>query len=131
MEWAARAIGVFYVVAGLVALRQMVFNWRLEAVFGKIFPTPANERAADIILTLGSVLVLVSGAALVLLTRWAVSAFLACWGLQAGYLLWAQRWYSPESEEIARGRRQTINAFAVYTVATGAVLVFGHIAVLR
>lgn len=121
MEWAARAVGVFYMAAGLITLHQAVINWRLERICAALFPTSLNERAADIILTVGAVLVLISGISLVLLQDWAVEAFLAAWTLQAGYLLWAQRWYRPEDEELAKGRRQTLNAFALYTVVTGGV----------
>lgn len=130
MEWAARLIGGFYVVAGAIALSQMALNWRLEVVFGKYFPTPPTERAADVILTVGSALVLVSGVALVLLHSLAVPAFLTCWGVQAGYLIWAKRWYPPGNEQTARLRRQTLHAFAVYSVATAVVMAFDQIAVL-
>lgn len=130
MEWAARAIGIFYVVAGLVALHQMALNWRVELAYAKVLPTPANERAGDVLLTIGSALVLVSGLALVLLHRWAVPAFLACWCVQAGYLLWAQRWRPPSSGEIARLRRQTLHALSAYTAATVAVMALGRLGVL-
>lgn len=126
MEWAGRLIGVFYAVAGLVALRQMVVCWRLEALFGKYLPTQPAERAADLILTLGSVLVLVSGVLLTLLHSWAVAAFVVCWLVQAAYLLWAQRWHPPENEESAGLRRQTLHAFTGYTIATAVVMALDH-----
>ncbi|CAN5127635.1 hypothetical protein BH10PSE1_BH10PSE1_05770 [soil metagenome] len=130
MDWAARLIGVFYVVAGLIALRQMAVSWRLELAFGKYFPTQPSERAADVILTVGSALVLISGVTLVLLRSWAVPAFVACWVLQAGYLLWAERWYPPETDGVERLRRHTLHGFAAYSVATAIVMAFDHIEVL-
>jgi hypothetical protein len=73
-------------------------------------------------LALGSVLVLTSGLALMLLQPWAILAFVVCWGAQASYLLWAQRWHRPRDPIRAHGRRQTLNAFAVYSLATLLVL---------
>lgn len=129
MEWAARAIGVFYAVAGLLALRQMAIGWRMELLVGRYFPGAPVERAADIVLTLGAMLVLASGVALACLHSLAVPAFVACWTVQAGYLLWAQRWSPPEPGLMAGLRRQTLDAFAVYTVATATVMAFDHMKV--
>ncbi len=122
MEWAVRGMGVFYVLAGVLALRQVLINWRMERAIAAVLPSSPTERAADVMLAMGSVLVLASGAALMLLQPWAVLVFLACWGAQAAYLLWAQRWYRPRDPISARGRRQTLNAFAVYSLATLLVL---------
>ena len=128
-------MGVFYVVAGLFALRQVLINWRMERVIASVLPaslaSSPTERAADIMLAMGSVLVLASGAALLMLQPWAVLAFLACWGAQAAYLLWAQRWYRPRCPISARGRRETLNAFAVYSVATLLVLSMPMAGLLR
>jgi hypothetical protein len=122
MEWAVRGMGVFYVVAGLFALRQVLINWRMERMVAAVLPSSPTERAADVMLAMGSVLVLASGLALMMLQPWAVLAFLACWGAQAAYLLWAQRWHRPRDPITARGRRETLNAFAVYSLATLLVL---------
>jgi len=130
MEWAARLLGAFYIFAGLMALKQAVFNWRLERTFGALFPAPPAERAADAILAFGAVTVLASGVALTLLSRWSVPAFLIAWTVQAGYLTWAQRWYRPETEDAAHGRRQTLHAFGVYTLAVAAVLAWQQTGVL-
>ncbi|NBW08990.1 MAG: hypothetical protein EBR82_13290 [Caulobacteraceae bacterium] len=122
MEWAFRGIGVFYAVGGLFALWQLLSAWRIERALAFVAPSTLAERAADVMLALGSVLVLTSGLALMLLQPWAILAFLVCWGAQAGYLLWAQRWHRPRDPICARGRRQTLNAFAVYSLATLLVL---------
>jgi hypothetical protein len=128
-------MGVFYVVAGLFALRQVLIKWRMERAVAAILPaSPVSsvaERAADVMLTMGSVLVLASAAALMLLQPWAVAAFLACWSAQAAYLLWAQRWHRPRCPITARGRRETLNAFAVYSVATLLVLSLPMAGLLR
>lgn len=130
MDWAARLLGAFYIFAGLMALKQAVFNWRLERTFGALFPAPPAERAADAILAIGAVTVLVSGLALAGLSHWSVPAFLTAWTVQAGYLTWAQRWYRPLTEDAAQGRRQTVHAFGLYTLAVAAVMAWEHAGVL-
>ena len=122
MEWIARLVGSFYVFAGVVLIRQAVINWRLERTFGAFLETPREEKTADVVLSVMAVLVLVSGLMLLVLHHWAVIAFLACWALQAAYLLWASRWRRPENAELAKLRRQTTNAFFVYTGAAVFVL---------
>jgi len=131
MDWAIRAIGAFYVIAGLVALRQAVLNWRLERAFAFLLDTPAEEKAADIVLAVGAGLVLGSGVTLLLLHAMAVPAFLASWLVQACYLLWARCRLKPTDPVAAQGRRQTHHAFALYTAVTGLVLWLPHAGVIR
>ena len=120
MEWAARAIGVFYVLGGLMLLYQAWLNWRLQRALSGLISVPTAEQVADGVIALGGVLVLASGAALAALSAWAVVAFLAGWAIQAAYLLWANR--SDLSDPAAAGRRRSVHAFAGYTAATGLVL---------
>lgn len=131
MEWIARLVGAFYIFAGVMTVRQAILNWRMERVFGAFLGTPPSEKAADVMLSLIAVLTLSSGLTLVFLSRWAAPAFVVCWLAQAVYLLWAQRWYVPEEPELIRLRRSTINAFAVYTAPTLAVLWWSQTGVLR
>lgn len=131
MEWIARLIGAFSIFAGAVMVRQAILNWRLERVFGAFMGTPPSEKAADVMLAVIAVLTLLSGLTLAFLSRWAAPAFVACWLAQAGYLLWAQRWRRPEGPELIALRRSTINAFAVYTAPTLAVLWWSQTGVLR
>ena len=120
MEWAARAIGMFYVLGGLMLLYQAWLNWRLQRALSGLISVPTTEQVADGAIALGGVLVLASGAALAALSAWAVVAFLAGWGIQAAYLLWANR--SDLNDPAASGRRRSVHAFAGYTAATGLVL---------
>jgi len=53
---------------------------------------------------------------------WALYAFLANAAWQAGYLAWAARALPPDSPLAAEGRRRTFNAFVVWLVMTGLVL---------
>jgi len=131
MDWAVRAIGAFYVVAGLIALRQAVVNWRLERAFAFLLDTPPEEKAADVVLAIGAGLVLGSGVMLLLLQAMAVPVFLASWLVQAAYLLWARYRLKPVDPVAARGRRQTIHAFALYSAVTGLVLWLPYAGVVR
>lgn len=120
MEWAARAIGVFYVLGGLMLLYQAWLNWRLQRALSGLISVPTTEQVADGAIALGGVLVLASGAALAALSAWAVVAFLAGWAIQAAYLLWANR--SDLNDPAAAGRLRSIHAFVGYTAVTGLVL---------
>jgi hypothetical protein len=57
-------------------------------------------------------LTLVSGGALLLLSRWAVAVFLLCAMVQAAYLVWATRALPPSDAGEAKGRRGSVNTFA-------------------
>ena len=120
MEWAARAIGVFYVLGGLMLLYQAWLNWRLQRALSDLMSVSINDRFADGVIALGGVLVLASGVALTALSAWAVAAFLAGWAIQALYLLWANRFNL--NDPAACGRHRSVHAFAGYTVVTGLVL---------
>lgn len=113
-----RGIGAFYVFCGVILIRQAIINWRLERIFGAFLETPRAEKAADIMLTIIAVLVPISGLGLLTLHPYAVPAVLACWAMQAVYLLWANRWHRPVEPELIKLRRQTTNAFFVYTAVT-------------
>ena len=91
MEWAARAIGVFYVLGGLMLLYQAWLNWRLQQALSHLVSTSFNDQLADGVIALGGLMVLASGLALAALSSWAVIAFSAGWAIQAAYLLWANR----------------------------------------
>ena len=122
MEWAARAIGVFYVLGGLMLLRQAWLNWRLHRAVSGLLPATAADHAAEAVIAVSGMLVLLAGVALTLLSAWAVVAFMLGWTIQAGYLLWASRW-TWTREPIAPGsRRRSVHAFAGFTAVTALVL---------
>lgn len=120
MEWAARAIGVFYVWGGLMLLYQVWLNWRLQRALSGVVAARADDQIADGVIALGGVLVLASGLALAALSVWAVIAFVAGWAIQAAYLLWANR--AILDSPLAEGRLKSVHAFAAYTGVTGLVL---------
>ena len=55
MEWAARAIGVFYVLGGLMLLYQAWLNWRLQRALSGVIAVPADDQIADGVIALGGV----------------------------------------------------------------------------
>lgn len=131
MEWAARAIGVFYGLGGLMLLHQAWTNWRVQAALpGFLTPSP-RERAADLVIALGGLFVLLSGLALALLSALAVAAFLAGWSIQAAYLLWPAHEARLRKPVARRGRRLSVDAFAAYTMVTAGVLCLPLLGVLR
>jgi len=132
MDWIIRGLGVFYLLGGVVALRQVWINRYLDRALAQITlqPTPTVEHVFNGSGATIGLLTALSGLALILLHPWAVWAFGACWVAQALYLLWASRWYPPEDAIAATGRRQTINAFGLYSLATGWVIWLADAAVL-
>ena len=130
MEWAARAIGVFYLVGGLMLLYQAWANWRLQQALPRFLSPSPTEQTADGIIAVGGLMVLVSGLALALLSTWAVLALLAGWAIQAGYLIWAARCHRPREAVADHGRRRSVDAFAAYTMATAAVLCLPMLGIL-
>lgn len=129
MEWAARAIGVFYVLGGLMLLYQAWLNWRLQRALSGLITVRADEQIADGIIAVGGVLVLASGVALAALSAWAVAAFVAGWAIQAVYLLWVNR--DDLDSPLAKGRLRSVHAFAAYTAATGLVLLMPLVGLLN
>jgi len=131
MEWAARAIGVFYVLAGLMLMHQAWLNWRLQRALAGFIPISATEHVVDMVTALGGLVVLLAGLTLSLLSAWAVVAFMAGWAIQAGYLLWASRWAWPREAVSTGGRRHSVHAFAGFTAVTAFVLVLPLMGLLR
>jgi hypothetical protein len=120
-----RLIGAFYAFAGVVASRVAVTSHFLDraiaAIGGK--PTPRAETLQFQWLLGSAILVLASGAALVLRIDLAAWLFLASALGQAAYILvLAPRYFDLHDPPDARGRRQTINAFVLYSAATAFVL---------
>ena len=120
-----RLIGAFYVFAAYMAARAGVMSLLIDRAIAAIsLEQPAR---ADILkaywLLAASVLVMASGATLLFLLDVAVWAFLASALGQAIYLfVLAPRYFDAEEPPDEVGRRQTINAFTIYLVATAFVV---------
>lgn len=113
MSWLAYVIGAFYLLGGLVALRQARVNLMLDRALAAVslVTITREDRIVGAWMVAAAVLTLGSGAALLALSRWAVPVFVLCWLSQALYLLWAVRTKD-------YGRMATVQAFALYTLAT-------------
>jgi hypothetical protein len=121
-QYAAVAIGAFYVFAGVVVLRAMALDRVMNQLLAALNePSAPKERMKSRVLTVGAVLTLASGVSLMLLSPLAPPVFLASALWQGGYLLWAEKALPPEDGDEARGRKQTKNAFVVYLAATAFV----------
>ena len=122
MEWVARAVGVFYALAGFVVLRAARTGRVLDgAIEGRTPEVVAERRSTAFGLTIAW-LTLLSGLALIALSRFAAPLFVLSGLAQALFLLWAGRALPPEDALGARGRRQTTNALLVYLAATAFVI---------
>jgi hypothetical protein len=133
MQWLAYAIGAFYVFGGAVAIRAGRISRLLDRSISGISgaPTPVAEHIRSQYGIVVGVLTLVSGGTLLLLSRWAVAAFLLCAAAQAAYLAWANYALPPKDADEERGRRGGINAFVIYAAATALVIWLDYQGVLR
>lgn len=124
LGWAARAVGLFYLAGGLFTVRAGRMEAFLDTAIASIEGRPAepSERLRGWSMMITGALTALSGLLLLLLLKWALHAFLANAAWQAAYLAWAARALPPDSPLAAEGRRRTINAFVVWLVMTGLVL---------
>lgn len=131
-QYAAVAVGAFYVFAGFIVLRAMVLDRLMDKLLAALSnPSDPKELWRSRVLTAGGVLTLAGGVTLMMLSPLAVALFVfnALW--QGGYLLWAERALPPADDGEARGRQQTKNAFVVYAAATAFVVWLAAVGQLR
>lgn len=120
-----RAVGLFYVLAGWLGLRAVVMDAMLDKAIAAIGSSAEDPKEVSKrrVLACFSTMIGASGAALALLSFWALPLFLANIVLQAVWVAWARRFLVDTDEgDDARGRRQVINAAIVYAVATAGVV---------
>jgi hypothetical protein len=122
-----RLVGVFYLLAGLAGLHAMAMDSLMDKMLAALTlkPTPRAEFIRRWMLVSGSFAVGLSGAALMVLSLWAVPLFLLAAGLQWGWLGWARRGYPVTSALEAKGRSQTTNAALIYSLMTALVVWLG------
>ncbi|MBL8571626.1 MAG: hypothetical protein JNK84_21330 [Phreatobacter sp.] len=129
-----RLVGAFYIVAGIVAARQMVLDAFMDKALASITlkPVPRADRLRGRWMLGTAVAVFSGGVLLVVLSILALPAFLVAAALQAAYLGYAApRLIDPDEEPDPDGRRATINAFLIYLVATALVVAVASAGLLR
>ena len=120
-----RFVGAFYVFAAYVGARASLMSLLIDRAIAAIaLEKPAR---ADLMksywLLAASVIVMAGGAALLFLLDIAMWAFLASAVGQAVYLFYvAPRYFDAEDPPDAVGRRQSVNAFVIYLIATAFVV---------
>lgn len=134
VEIILRLIGAFYILAGLIAARQMVMEAFLDKALAGLTlkPVPRADRLRGRWMLGIAASVFAGGVLLLALSILALPAFLACAAAQAAYLGHAApRLIDPDDPPDPAGRRRTRNAFLVYLGATGLVAAAAATAHLR
>lgn len=134
IEIVLRLLGAFYVMSGVLVVRSLAVSAMADATYAAIMgsaPHPA-ERAREIWLAAGSVLIGAGGLALALLLD--VAAVLFVFGAlqQFVYLgIVAPRFLDPYDEPDAAGRAKTWSAALAYLVVTALVVAAAKAGMLR
>jgi len=124
MDILPRVVGAFYLVGGWLALRAVLGGDMLDRMLAALRAAARPSRKDAVrrwVLGTGALLTCLSGAALMLMSRWALPLFTANLLVQAGWLAWARTAFPPEDEEEAQGRRSVISAAVGYTAVTALV----------
>ena len=120
-----RLIGAFYAFAGYVATRAALTSHFLDRAIAAIAvkKPSATEKAQAIWLITAASLVLTGGIALTLLLDLSVWLFVASALGQAVYIGFvAPKFFDVADPPDLKGRRQTTNAFVIYSAATALVI---------
>lgn len=120
IDIAARGLGVFYAVGGLMAARAMasdlVMDRMLAALEGRRIRVA--DRVRSLALSVGSLLTTLAGLALAVMSEASLALFTANAAVQAVWLLFARAAFPPADADEAKGRRASINAFVGWLAAT-------------
>lgn len=122
---ALRFVGAFYAFAGVVATRAAIMAAFLDAAIAKISleKTTVRKKARTSWLFAGAVATFAGGLALAVQLEAAQWLFLISALGQAAYLaILAPFYFDVDDPPDAKGRKGTINAFALYVIATAFVL---------
>ncbi|MFG1370591.1 hypothetical protein V5F32_00280 [Xanthobacter oligotrophicus] len=134
LETGLRALGLFYVLSGVVVVRSLAISAMADAAHAAIMGAPPHpaERAREIWLAAGSVVIGAGGLALALLVDVAAMLFVLGALQQLIYLvIVAPRFLDPHDEPDAGGRAKTWQAAVAYLVVTVLVVAAAKTGVLR
>ena len=120
VDIALRLLGVFYAFAGIIGMRALVMDHLMDQMlYGlTLKPVAAKEHRRRWLMGSSTLAIGMGGAALMVLSLWAVPLFLFGATTQAIYLVWARTTFPPEDDSDRKGRSQTINAAILYGAAT-------------
>lgn len=129
-----RLVAMFYVMAGIVAARQMAMDAFMDKALSSITlkPVPRVDRLRGRWMLGTAIAVFSGGVLLAVLSVLALPAFLAAAALQAAYLGYAApRLIDVDEKPDPDGRRASLNAFLIYLVATCFVAAAASVGLLR
>lgn len=117
-----RLVGAIYVLAGAALMRHLVMDHVLDQALAGLTlkPIPARDTIRRWLLGSGGIAIGMGGAALMVLSIWAMPLFVFGALNQLVFFLWASKAFPPDEAEPVTGRRR----------GTGAALFFGGITVL-
>jgi hypothetical protein len=133
VEIGLRTVGVFYALAGFLAMHGAVTDRMMDLMLSALTlePQPAREGQRRTLWIVSALAIAMGGGALMALSLWAVPLFIVGLGTQAFYLVWARTAYPPENADEEKGRRQTTSAAIIYAVATLGVVAAAWAGLLR
>lgn len=115
-----RAGGLFYVFAGYVLLRAILMDAFLDKALSALTLDKMDARESGRRKVLGAMAVCVgaSGAALALLSFWALPLFAFTLAAQVLWIGWARALFVTPEDDEPQSRRGNVNAAILYAVAT-------------
>src|SRR5690606_27348889 len=100
----AAAVGLFYVVGGIIHMRALVLASMADELLTMLGDGEAgSERLRMHVVTVGAALTFASGLSLLVLSRWTLPVFAINAVLQGAYLVWAARAFPPQDDAERRG----------------------------
>lgn len=122
IDLALRLIGAFYVLAGVVGARAALMNALMDRALAMLTLKTGPSRAKSTWMLAGAVLVMAGGVGLILKVDLACAFFvLSAIGQAAFIYVVAPRYFDADDPPDEDGRRQTTNAFFIYSAATAIV----------
>lgn len=123
MEWALRAIGLFYAVSGFLYARSFARGGVIEKSMHRVDGTSSEaERVRAYQLKAMAALTIASGLALLTLSQWIAHLMIGNAVVQILWLIYSRTAFPPQDADELLGRRRTINALIIWLLATAFAL---------
>ncbi|SMQ72841.1 hypothetical protein SAMN06295905_2135 [Devosia lucknowensis] len=133
VEIGLRLGGAFYVFAGFLVMRMVVMDRTMDQMLSALTleAQPGSEAHKRWLWAISGMVITLGGAALMVLSLWALPLFSLGLATQVIYLGWARSALVPDGDDARKGRSQTINAAVVYAVVTIGVFAAAWSGLLR